>query len=138
MRYPVDKPPRRLSNGPPYYRPTPPWFIWSHPGIDLAAPKGTTVKAPMAGKVISIGNNPSYIGGLYVIVKEDSKPHYEHYMGHLSKISVRVNQKVKEGQKVGEVGQTGLATGPHVHYQIRKSGGGRTVSPFKLYRRREK
>lgn len=108
------------------------------PAIDLAAPEGTPVRSPMKGTVISVGRDPSYIGGLYVIVRESSLAKYEHYMGHLSRIDTHIGAAVKEGQTIGKVGHTGQATGPHTHYQVRKYNGGALISAKSLYKSRLK
>lgn len=105
------------------------------PAIDMAAPYGTPVKSPMRGTVIAVGYNPS-LEGRYVIIREVSTVQYEHYMGHNSKVVVKTGQVVKEGQKLAEVGATGLASGPHVHYQIRKKGSGDLVKVKSVFKNR--
>lgn len=91
-------------------------FSAAHQANDLAAPQGTSVVAPTRGYIDGIGTNPNYIGGLFVTMKGDNG--YRYYMGHLSKYFVSKGQVIKEGAVVGQVGMTGQATGPHVHYQI--------------------
>lgn len=116
-------------------------FSAAHQALDLI-PKtgkalGSPILAPMTGKVIAVGTNPNYIGGLYVIVREDYKDHLEHYAGHHSKTLVKVGQRVKEGQKIALMGATGQATGPHCHYQIRKPNAGALLNPDKVYASRQ-
>lgn len=105
-----------------------------HGGLDLAAPKGTPIKAPVGGVVIGVGTNPNYVGGLYVIVRQNDAPRNEFYMGHMSRTDVRNGQAVNEGQQIGLVGMTGTATGPHVHFQIRKFEAGDLIDPETIYK----
>lgn len=126
MRYPLDS--FTISQG----------FHPGHQAIDLAAWQGTPVLSPMAGTVIKVGSDPKYVGGRYVIVRESYKEKLEHYTGHHSKVIVRVGDRVKEGQKIAEVGMTGTATGPHVHYQIRKYNYGELLNPLNVYKARNK
>jgi murein DD-endopeptidase MepM/ murein hydrolase activator NlpD len=107
-RWPLDK-----------YRITQRYHFW-HKGTDLANVAGTPVKASASGKVIYVVYGHK-IGGNYVGIK-DAKG-YEYYTGHHSSISVKTGQTVKEGQVIARVGSTGLATGPHVHYQIKNAKG---------------
>ena len=100
-----------------------------HPAIDLAAPHGTPVKSPVTGTVIGVGRDPKYIGGLYVIVREDHADKWEYYTGHHSEIHVGVGQRVSEGQVIAKVGATGQATGPHTHFQVRQFNGGAPMHP---------
>jgi hypothetical protein len=130
MRYPLDS--VTITQG---YRANPNLFgygAFGHTGIDLAAGIGTSLKAPVTGTVIGIGTNPSYAGGLYIIVRQTGGERWECYMGHLSKILVANGQAVTEGQHIGLTGQTGYATGPHVHFQVRHYGAGELVNPASL------
>ncbi|MGE5678413.1 MAG: M23 family metallopeptidase, partial [Pseudomonadota bacterium] len=56
------------------------------------------------------------------LIKIDHGGNFISYYGHLSKYNVKVGQKVYKGQKIGAVGSTGNSTGPHLHFEIRKSG----------------
>jgi len=89
-----------------------------HTGIDIAAPYGSAVKASDGGIVTWVG----YEGGYGKLIKIDHGANYVSYYGHLSKYNVKVGQKVYKGQKIGAVGNTGNSTGPHLHFEIRKSG----------------
>ena len=89
-----------------------------HYGVDFGAPKGTPVYAVGAGKVTTARVN----GGHGRFVKIDHSGPYETSYSHLSRISVRAGQRIKQGQIIGYVGSTGLATGPHLHYQFWKNG----------------
>lgn len=102
----------------------------THEALDLAAPAGAPIKSAVSGTVVAVNNtDPNYIGGLYVIVREAGGAQREFYTGHASAVHVGVGQAVKEGDHVADVGQTGLATGPHVHYQIRQFNGGSLINP---------
>jgi len=87
-----------------------------HKGIDLAAPTGTPVFCVEAGKVKFVGVNGGY--GLMVEI-ESSKDSYVY--GHLSQINVYENQYVEKGEMIARVGNTGLSTGPHLHFEVKKA-----------------
>ncbi|MEA4847990.1 MAG: peptidoglycan DD-metalloendopeptidase family protein, partial [Clostridiaceae bacterium] len=89
-----------------------------HTGIDIAASYGSPVKAADGGEVIFVG----YEGGYGKLIKIDHGANFVSYYGHLSKYNVKVGQKVYKGQKIGEVGNSGNSTGPHLHFEIRKNG----------------
>ncbi len=87
-----------------------------HEGIDIGAPEGTPVFASAAGKVIFSGERGAY--GLIVII-EHPGDWYTIY-AHNSKNLVGQGATVKQGDKIALVGQTGRATGPHLHFEIRQ------------------
>jgi murein DD-endopeptidase MepM/ murein hydrolase activator NlpD len=99
-----------------------------HHGIDYAAPSGTPVWAVADGKVIYRGR----AGGFGNLVKIRHTRGYVSYYGHLSRFitNLQVGQTVRQKQLIGYVGQTGLATGPHVCFRIAHNG--RYVDPTKL------
>ncbi len=101
--------------------------IMFHKGIDLAANRGTPVLAPADGYVTFTGRNGGY--GLFVIINH--KYGFETKYGHLQKIYVRRGQFVKRGDKIGEVGNTGLSTAPHLHYEVLYKG--KNVNPLNYY-----
>src|SRR3972149_5374979 len=88
-----------------------------HHGLDYAAPTGTPVSAIGSGTVTFSGIKGQY--GNLVIIKHPNG--YKTYYGHLSKIEKHIKKgaKVEQGQIIGLVGATGLATGPHLHYELR-------------------
>lgn len=92
--------------------------IRHHNGVDLAAPKGTPIRAIMSGTVVFAHDYEGY-GNLITIRHSDELT--SHY-GHCDKIKVAVGQAIKAGQIIGTVGDTGLATGPHLHFEIRIDG----------------
>jgi murein DD-endopeptidase MepM/ murein hydrolase activator NlpD len=87
-----------------------------HYGIDIGVVSGTPVKASAAGKVIFGGWNGGY-GNCVVIEHENG---YITVYGHLSTINVTVEQKVGKGQVIALSGNTGLSTGAHLHFEIRR------------------
>ena len=94
-----------------------------HTGVDLAARAGTSVRAA-AGGVVSVGFDPGG-AGLYVVVAADS--HARELYCHLSVALVEGAQQVTAGEVIGEVGSTGLSTGPHLHFEVQVDG--RAVDP---------
>lgn len=88
-----------------------------HEGVDLAASKGTAIFSAEAGRVIHSGRLGSY--GLVVIVKHAGS--YRTVYAHASRLLVKKGAFVERGQKIAEVGSTGRSTGPHLHFEIRRS-----------------
>ncbi|MDR0710038.1 MAG: M23 family metallopeptidase [Spirochaetaceae bacterium] len=94
-----------------------------HTGIDIGAAMGTPVRAAMAGRVSTAGYNET--SGNYVVISHHSG--YRTLYGHLSVIRVNAGDYVRTGDHIGDVGSTGLSTGPHLHFTVYKNG--ITVSP---------
>ncbi len=94
--------------------------IRSHKGVDYAAPSGTPVKSAADGRITFIGNKGGY--GKSIEVTHGQK--YSTFYAHLSKFpkKLRYGTTVKQGQVIGFVGKTGLATGAHLHYEFRING----------------
>lgn len=89
-----------------------------HPGLDFPSNQGTPVYATGNGKVeFANFDNSGY--GLHIIINHGFG--YQTLYAHLSKISVKVGEKVKRGQLIGYVGSTGLSTAPHLHYEVIKN-----------------
>jgi murein DD-endopeptidase MepM/ murein hydrolase activator NlpD len=98
----------------------------AHLGVDYAAPTGTPVSAAADGVVAAAG----WQGGYGRTVRIRHANGYETLYGHLSRIDVRRGQRVAQGDRVGAVGATGLATGPHLDYRMRRHG--QFVDPLRL------
>ncbi|WP_372474638.1 peptidoglycan DD-metalloendopeptidase family protein [Capnocytophaga sp. ARDL2] len=98
----------------------------AHHGTDYAAPTGTPIMTTADGIVIETGFNKG--NGNYVKVKHNAT--YSTQYLHMSKILVKKGQRVSQGQTIGLVGSTGLATGPHVCYRFWKNGV--QVNPLKI------
>ncbi|HEX2205902.1 MAG TPA: M23 family metallopeptidase [Longimicrobium sp.] len=92
--------------------------VLPHTGVDLAAAKGTPVYATADGSVSHAAMRGGY--GLMVEVRHPNGLSTRY--AHLSAIAVRPNAAVRQGDLVGYVGATGLATGPHLHYEVRRKG----------------
>ncbi|TAM77493.1 hypothetical protein EPN44_02870 [bacterium] len=89
-----------------------------HPGIDIAAPTGATIAAAAPGHVIYAG----WYGGYGNAVIIDHGSSVATLYGHCSQIFVTVGQDVQRGQAIAAVGSTGMATGPHLHFEVRVNG----------------
>lgn len=89
-----------------------------HSGIDLAAPRGTPIKASEGGMVIYAG----WYGGYGKVVIVDHSKGFSTLYAHLDSIAVRVGERVNQGRVVGHEGCTGYSTGPHLHFEVRSGG----------------
>src|SRR5205823_4340637 len=89
-----------------------------HSGMDIRAERGTLVRAPAGGTVSFAGSHAEY--GLTVILDHgnDVKSVY----GHLSKLGVNPGEKIQRGSEIGQSGNTGRSSGPHLHYEILVKG----------------
>ena len=98
-----------------------------HPGVDYAAPTGTPVAAVGDGRVISKRWKNGY--GRFIAIRHNSR--YTSSYGHLYRYAskIKVGSNVKQGQVIGYVGASGLATGPHLDFRMKKDG--RFVNPLK-------
>ena len=90
-----------------------------HPGIDFSAPQGTPVYATGAGKVVEVKTSLSGYGKQVII---DHGFGYRTRYAHLQDFGVKQGQKVERGQNIGQVGNTGTSTAPHLHYEIYHDG----------------
>jgi murein DD-endopeptidase MepM/ murein hydrolase activator NlpD len=97
-----------------------------HSGLDIGAPAGTPIRAAMSGRVITTGYDDSF--GNYVVISHHSG--YRTLYGHMSVIRARAGAVVGTGERIGDVGSTGLSTGPHLHFTVYKNGV--TVNPRSL------
>ncbi|HEX5781283.1 MAG TPA: peptidoglycan DD-metalloendopeptidase family protein, partial [Solirubrobacteraceae bacterium] len=98
----------------------------AHSGTDIAAPSGTTVRAAECGTISVSGTESGYGNMVCIQHAGETTTCY----AHLSERSVGVNEYVKAGQKIGEVGCTGSCTGPHVHFEVRQNGAAQDPSPY--------
>jgi murein DD-endopeptidase MepM/ murein hydrolase activator NlpD len=89
-----------------------------HDGIDLAAPQGTPVRTARAGRILYAGEQKGY--GNIVIV--DHGDNLMTLYAHNHDLRVRTGQKVRDGQVVATVGQSGKTSGPHLHFEVRRDG----------------
>jgi murein DD-endopeptidase MepM/ murein hydrolase activator NlpD len=99
-----------------------------HTGIDIRGSTGTPVRAAMSGRVSRVGFDP--VLGNYVLINHHSG--YRTLYAHLSRIRTRTGAYVGTGERIGDVGSTGLSTGPHLHFTVYKNGV--TVNPRPLMR----
>ncbi len=104
--------------------------IRAHRGVDYAAPRGTPIKAAGDGKVVFRGRKGGY--GKVIQIQHGSK--YMTVYAHMSSFHRKIKRgsTVKQGQIIGYVGSTGLATGPHLHYEFRVNGVHRNPLTVKL------
>ena len=104
--------------------------IRAHKGVDYAAPTGTPVRAAGAGRVQSRGRSGGY--GNAIVLEHGGG--VTTLYGHLSRFARGAAQgsRVRQGQVIGYVGSTGLATGPHLHYEYRINGAHRNPQTVKL------
>lgn len=86
----------------------------NHHGLDFAAPIGTTVVAAMPGRVVAAGPFGGYGNQVLLQHADGSQTRY----AHLSRVGVSVGQTVAAGEPVGAVGNTGVSTGPHLHFEV--------------------
>ena len=92
-------------------------YMRAHKGVDYAAPTGTPIRAAGDGKITFRGWKSGY--GNFVMIQHNS--HISTAYGHMSRFAAneRVGEHVRQGQIIGYVGMTGMATGPHLHYEFR-------------------
>lgn len=89
-----------------------------HNGVDIGANKGTTIKAALGGEVIQAGTDPTY--GNYIKIQHGDG--ITTVYAHCSQLLVKKGQKVKQGDVIAKVGDTGAAVGAHLHFEIWKDG----------------
>jgi len=108
----------------------------THSGQDFAVPTGTQVVAAHGGTVVKAGGNGAGDGPAYgnAIVIKHGNGTFSQY-AHLSRIDVKIGQVVKTGQKIAKSGNTGNSSGPHLHFEIRKTANyGSAVDPVAFLR----
>ena len=98
----------------------------THPGLDIAVPEGTEVRAAGGGLVVEVNENPEY-GRMVRLAHPQG---YETLYGHLSQINVRQGDRISIGTVLGLSGNTGHSTAPHLHFEVRRNNA--TVDPMTL------
>ena len=96
-----------------------------HKGVDWAIPTGTSVYASCGGTVAKAGWGSGYGYVVYINHEDGRQTRY----GHLSKVLVKAGQSVKQGERIALSGNTGVSTGPHLHFEILINGS--QVNPLK-------
>jgi len=99
-----------------------------HNGIDIKGNTGTPIRAAMAGRVSAVGYDSVF--GNYVIISHHSG--YRTLYGHMHVIRTKTGAYVSQGERIGDVGNTGQSTGPHLHFTVYKNGA--TINPRSLMR----
>ena len=97
-----------------------------HPGLDIAIPTGSYIRAAGAGRVVEVGEDPTY--GKYVRI--DHGNGYVTLYGHASDTLVELGEEVRKNEVIALSGSTGESTGPHLHFEILFEG--ETVDPLEL------
>ncbi len=106
-------------------------YTRAHRGVDYAAPSGTPIHAVGDGRIIFAGWKGGY--GRFVLIRQTNGNHTTAY-GHMRRYAhgIRKGKRVRQGQVIGYVGMSGLATGPHLHFEFRVRG--RAVNPLHIKR----
>lgn len=99
-----------------------------HDGLDIAAPIGTYIVAVEDGEISISNDDPAGYGELLMISHDNN---ISTLYGHLSKKLARPGDKVKKGQIIALVGNTGRSSGPHLHFEVRKSG--KAIDPTQFF-----
>ena len=98
----------------------------AHPGLDIAIPTGSYIRAAGAGQVVDVGEDPTY--GRYVRIEHGNG--YETLYAHASVTAVRLGETVRKNEVIAFTGSTGRSTAPHLHFEILLEGA--TVDPLEL------
>jgi len=101
-----------------------------HPGVDLKGSTGDAVTAAGAGTILLAGLAPAGYAGYGNVVLVDHGGGIATLYAHLSRVDVAMGQTVQQGQQIGAVGMTGMATGPHLHFEVRVNGTPQDPVPF--------
>ena len=105
------------------------WSKGYHTGVDFAVPQGTDILAVADGKVANANWGKAY--GTHIVQKIEGQALWVIY-AHLSKSLVKIGDQVKKGQHIGESGNTGNSSGPHLHFEARNNvrwSAGQDVDP---------
>lgn len=99
-----------------------------HRGVDIGAPRGTAIYAAASGTVTTSSFNSSY--GNYVVIEHSNG--YSTLYAHASSLQARVGQQVSKGELIARVGSTGVSTGNHLHFEVRRYG--TPINPLQFYK----
>jgi murein DD-endopeptidase MepM/ murein hydrolase activator NlpD len=102
-----------------------------HPGLDIAVPIGTPIRAAGGGKIVEVGNDAKY--GRFVRIEH--RDGFETLYAHASEILVKKGEKVSSGRRIALSGNSGQSTAPHLHFEVRQ--GGAAVDPMLLITKKE-
>ena len=100
----------------------------AHPGVDIAVPIGTLVRATAGGTVLQTGNEREY--GYFALIQHPNG--YQSMYGHLSRVVAVQGTRIRAGEVVGRSGNTGRSSAPHLHFEIRHNGV--SIDPLTLIR----
>jgi len=87
-----------------------------HEGVDMSSPSGTPIHAAATGMVVRAAYSPTF--GRHVVIQHENG--YTTLYAHMSKMLVTTGQSVEAGSVIGKVGRTGRATGPHLHFEVKR------------------
>jgi murein DD-endopeptidase MepM/ murein hydrolase activator NlpD len=102
-----------------------------HPGLDIAVPVGTPVRAAGGGKIVEVGDDAKY--GKFV--RMEHRDGFETLYAHASQILVKLGQRIPSGRTIALSGNSGQSTAPHLHFEVRQ--GGAAVDPMLLITKKE-
>ena len=100
----------------------------AHPGVDIAVPIGTLVRATAGGTILQTGNEREY--GYFALIQHPNG--YQSMYGHLSRVVAVQGTRIKAGEVIGRSGNTGRSSAPHLHFEIRHNGV--SIDPLTLIR----
>lgn len=98
-----------------------------HEGVDVSAPRGAPIRATANGRVVEAGRE----SGFGKVIEIDHGHGFRTLYAHAAEITVRPGERVERGQTIGRVGESGLTSGPNVHYEVRVDG--RPVDPRRFF-----
>jgi murein DD-endopeptidase MepM/ murein hydrolase activator NlpD len=102
-----------------------------HPGLDIAVPIGTPIRAAGGGKIVEVGNDAKY--GRFVRIEH--RDGFETLYAHASEVLVKQGEKVPSGRRIALSGNSGQSTAPHLHFEVRQAGA--AVDPMLLITKKE-
>ncbi len=100
----------------------------AHPGVDVAVPVGTLVRASAGGTVLQTGNDKEY--GYFTLIQHPNG--YQSMYGHMSRVVAVQGARIRAGEVIGRSGNTGRSSAPHLHFEVRQNGV--SIDPLTLIR----